>query len=342
MTNQEAALKISVVMPAYCAAHYLVKSLPPLIALRDQGLIEDVIVVDDASPDDSTVKTARDFGATVIKADSNGGPGAARNLAAQTASSDLLWFVDADVVVHPESVHCIAGAFEDKQVHALFGCYDDNPPARGFASQYKNLMHRYYHARAERLASTFWSGCGVVRREKFLGLGGFDTKQFQKPSVEDIELGYRIRSAGGLIVLDRNFLCTHLKAWSLKEVVMTDVLKRAAPWSKLLATRPKMDKDLNISNEERFRAGLAGLWALSIMVLCTGLFWAVTPFITAFLTLAIMASSLELFSYFVRRRGILFGFTAIAFHQIYYIYSTITFCFVTLQHKFMPQQSINA
>lgn len=334
------SLRISVIVPAYEAAHYLLKSLPPLIELREAGLVDDVVVVDDCSPNSFTRDTAEELGATVICASENGGPGAARNLAASTSTSDLLWFVDADVVVHPNAVKRISGAFSDDNIHALFGSYDDNPPAPGFASQYKNLLHRYYHSRSDGQASTFWSGCGVVRREQFLSLGGFDTEQFKKPSVEDIELGYRIRAAGGLILLDPAFLCTHLKEWSLKEVVMTDVLKRAAPWSKLLATSPKIENNLNISVDERIRAGIAGLWALSMLVAMTGLFWPVSFYAFGLLTTTVVISNWELLMYFSVRRGFLFGLAALAFHQVYYIYSAATFSLVTLRHRFLAKPTV--
>ena len=44
--NHGNAKDICVIVPAYEAAHYLEVSLPPLIALRDAGHVEDVIVVD--------------------------------------------------------------------------------------------------------------------------------------------------------------------------------------------------------------------------------------------------------------------------------------------------------
>jgi hypothetical protein len=70
----------------------------------------------------------------------------------------------------------------------VFGSYDDSPPAPAFTAQYKNLIHRYYHQRPRREASTFWAGCGAVRRSVFLGLEGFDVERYRVPSIEDIEL----------------------------------------------------------------------------------------------------------------------------------------------------------
>jgi len=340
--NHGTAESICVIVPAYEAAHYLEKSLPPLIKLRDAGAVADVIVVDDCSPNPETAETAKRLGASVIHASKNGGPGAARNLAATKTDCGLLWFVDADVVVHPESVARIPIAFADSAVHAMFGSYDENPPAPGFASQYKNLMHRYYHMNSSREATTFWSGCGVVRRDAFLRLNGFDIEQFTKPSIEDIELGYRIRAAGGRIVLDPELLCTHLKEWSLREVVLTDVLKRAVPWSRLIATREMPENNLNVSTPERVRAGIAGLWALSILFAMTGLLWPHGAMTFMAMTIIMIGANWRLLSFFTRRKGLPFGLAALAFHQVYYIYSAVTFSLVNLRHRPYSRGEVSA
>ena len=340
--NRGESGKICVIVPAYEAAHYLEKSLPPLIALRNAGEVADVIVVDDCSPNPDTAETAQRLGATLIRADQNGGPGAARNLAATKTDCGLLWFVDADVVVHPESVDRIPLTFADPAVHAMFGSYDENPPAPGFASQYKNLMHRYYHMNSSRQATTFWSGCGVVRRDAFLRLNGFDIEQFTKPSIEDIELGYRIRAAGGEIVLDPELLCTHLKEWSLREVVMTDVLKRAVPWSRLIATREMPENNLNVSTPERIRAGIAGLWALTIMVALSGLIGIHGGMIFMAMTIIMVGANWRLLMFFAGRKGLPFALAALAFHQVYYIYSAVTFSLVSLRHRPYSRGEVSA
>src|SRR5262245_102806 len=209
--------RISVIMPAHNAAHYMEKSFPPLMKMLLDGALTEVIVVDDCSTESSTTELARRHGARTIRTWRNSGPGAARNLAAKEALGDILWFVDADVIAHKDGPERIRHALTDPTVIAVFGSYDDEPPAPGFAAQYKNLTHHFYHQRANREASTFWAGCGAVRRSVFLDLNGFDVERYQRPSIEDIELAYRIRAAGGRIVLDPRFYGTHLKAWTISE-----------------------------------------------------------------------------------------------------------------------------
>lgn len=324
-------ISISVITPAFNAAHYLVHSLPPLMRLLESGFVCEVIVVDDCSTESTTRPAIEESGAIYLSTPRNGGPGFARNIAARTAKGELLWFVDADVVANAPAALRIQENFQCPEVWAMFGSYDVNPPARNFASQYKNLVHRHYHQQGRSDASTFWSGCGVVRKNKFLELGGFDIEKFREPSIEDIELGYRIRDAGGSIVLDPQFSCTHLKDWTLKEVVLTDVLKRALPWSRLLATRTDRGTDLNVSPAERIRAGVSGLWMVSLMVAAAGIFWPLSPAVFLFLTVCVGILNWQLGTYFASIHGPAFALRAVLFHQVYYVYSALTFVYARLR-----------
>ena len=322
---------ISVVMPAYNAAHYMPLVLPPLLNMLHDGEIAELLVVDDQSTDD-TVKVAEEMGATVLVNPVNGGPGAARNLAAQHAKGDILWFVDSDVIAWPGGAAHILPAFADPEVVAVFGSYDETPSGQSWISKYKNLTHRYYHQRGNEESSTFWAGCGAVRKDAFLAIDGFDVETYQRPSIEDIDLGYRLRANGGRILLLPDLLGKHLKVWTIRNVVHTDIFMRAIPWSRLMISREGLTDDLNVSQGERIRAILAGMFVLSLLVLIVlpG-FWP-APLV---LFVAMLAANSYLLQFMAQNGGALFALFGFAYHQFYYLYSSAAFAWCMVEVKLL-------
>jgi len=70
-----------------------------------------------------------------------------------------------------------------------------------FLSQYKNLLHHFVHQGSSSDATTFWAGCAAVDRKVFVDIGGFDAARYDQPSIEDIEMGYRMLSQGHRVLL---------------------------------------------------------------------------------------------------------------------------------------------
>ena len=162
------------------------------------------------------------------------GPAAVSNLAARSAHGEILLFVDADVELHLDAIERIRARFcADPTLAALFGSYDDRPAAPGVVSRFRNLLHHHTHSSHPGPASTFWAGCGAVRRQSFLALSGFDAA-YDRPCIEDIEVGLRLSDAGRRIELDPSIQGTHHKRWTLRSMVATDIRQRAIPWSRLL------------------------------------------------------------------------------------------------------------
>src|SRR5262249_46313270 len=153
----------------------------------------------------------------------------------QRAKADIVFFIDSDVRAYPDTLARVFSAFsQDPDLSALIGSYDDSPDSPDFLSQYKNLMHCYTHQTARQKASTFWTGCGAIRRNVFLELSGFDEQRYRRPAIEDIELGYRLQAGDYKIMLDRNLIVRHLKKWTFWGLVKTDVMDRGIPWTELI------------------------------------------------------------------------------------------------------------
>jgi GT2 family glycosyltransferase len=311
---------ITVVMPVFNASESVGACLDALRASSHRP--DEIIAVDDASTD-SSVQLCEERGARIVRMDARKGPAAARNVGLECARTELVLFVDSDVCVAPDTVERAADAFRRRpEIAAVFGSYDSAPAKRNFFSQYKNLYHHYVHQQGDSASSTFWAGCGAVRRAAFVEVGGFDATRYSRPSIEDIELGYRLRAAGHSIVLDKGMQVKHLKEWTLKSWLRTDIFSRAVPWSFLILDRRAISNDLNIRRGERLRALLAGLLLVTIaLAVLVPWLW----YVAAALAAVNLIANLALIRFFAKQRGPIFAACSILAHFTYYIYSTAAF-----------------
>lgn len=260
--------RVSVVIPVYNSAATLRQCLQSLKAGSEQPW--ECIVVDDGSTDGSA-EAAREMGSTVLSTGGRAGPARARNLGAKHAQGEVIFFLDADVCVHEDTVALVRAAFtEDPGLDALIGSYDSSPGAKDFLSQYKNLMHHFVHQQGKREACTFWSGCGAIRREVFLKHAGFD-ETYKRPAIEDIELGYRLRAAGHKVILDKNVQVKHLKRWTFWGLLKTDILDRGIPWTELILRDRHMPNDLNLEIRQRVSVALA--FSLVGVAIAAAFYW---------------------------------------------------------------------
>lgn len=313
---------MSVVMPVYNAEALLPRVLPPLLAELAAGHVLEILAVDDSSSD-ASASICANAGLRVIPSGGRLGPGACRNVGVEAAQGELILFVDSDVIAQPGVPAKAREVFEQEpDVVAVFGSYDDSPDARSWVSTYRNLLHHDVHQRGDSEAFTFWAGLGAVRKAAYVQVGGFDAARFARPSIEDIELGYRLRDAGGRIRLRKDMQGTHLKRWTFRSMVLTDVFKRALPWSRLLNERRDDAQHLNVTRAERAKALVgSAFWAC----LLAGAVWPPLLALAAVLLLIGWASNRRLFRLVRQRGGIGNLLAAVVLHQFYYLYSCTAF-----------------
>ncbi|HMB96502.1 MAG TPA: glycosyltransferase, partial [Tepidisphaeraceae bacterium] len=216
---------------------------------------------------DDTPRAAESMGIHVVHLPRRSGAAAARNAAAEFARGEILLFIDADVCVHPDTLSVAAASFDDPSVDAVFGSYDLEPAEPNLLSQYKNLAHRFYHQVSDERASTFWSGCGAIRREVFNQFK-FDAQRFTRPSIEDIDLGARLTRAGKKIIINKNLQAKHLKHWTLLKIFRSDLIDRAIPWTRLILREEHLPGELNLSRGQRTAALLTALSAMIFLAAC--------------------------------------------------------------------------
>ena len=137
-----------------------------------------------------------------------------------------------------------------------------------------------------RRSTTFWSGCGAIRRSVFLQFDGFDEGKYKRPAIEDIELGYRLHAAGCKILLDRELVVKHLKRWTFWSLVKTDIRDRGIPWTELILRDRHLPSDLNVQLSQR--VSIALVFCLILVSLAVAIQWRgyfIAPFFASALIL---------------------------------------------------------
>jgi hypothetical protein len=281
---------------------------------------------------------ARALGADVIRLPERAGPALARNRGVQEVDTEVVLFIDSDCVAQEDVVQRVQRAFAaDPELMTLIGSYDATPHEPNFFSMYMNLRHHVTHQLANRERAGFWAGCGAVRRAAFVELGGFDVARYPMPMIEDIELGLRMAQLGRC-KLDPEMQVKHLKRWSMRGVVETDIKNRAIPWARLILQTGELPNDLNLRWQQRLAAALSPIVLLGLLALPLSLVFGLWP--VAVGCAAVMAVSLALHAEMLGRlrriRGLAFALTFWAFHQVHLLYSAATLAILTALHVARP------
>jgi geranylgeranyl pyrophosphate synthase/GT2 family glycosyltransferase len=347
LQNSKTAPEVSVVLSVHNGGQQLRDCLASLARNREH--FAELLVVDDGSTDDA-IDDALELGARVLRVASRRGPANGRNVGAMAASGDILLFLDADVCVHDDAIPRIRQRFaQDEDLGALFGSYDTDPAAPQLVSQFRNLLHCFVHQTSNQRASTFWSGCGAIRREIFLESKGFDVS-YSVACIEDIELGSRLVREGIRIALDPLIQVRHLKRWTLWAMIDTDIRRRGICWTRLILLSHRMPNDLNLRHSSRVSVALTGLFCVLGVVLgggalaggMDGLLWRQTT-ILPLLLVSITALNLPFYRFLAARRGHRFAAAAVPLHLIYFFCCGTAFglglaihCFSQLAKKNSP------
>ncbi len=257
----------------------------------------------------------------------HGGPAIARNAGAAVAVSDVIFFVDADVLLAHDAIEIVRSHFRQADLAAVFGSYDDAPSVATAVSRFRNLLHHFQHQSHAGPARTFWTGCGAIRRSAFEALGGFSVR-YDRPAMEDIELGARLSRSGGAIRLDPALLCKHLKRWTLRSMIVTDIRDRAIPWARLIYREGKSIAVLNADRRGRLSLVLTAIMGASLVL---GLIWPSHLLVTLAAWLALLLNERAFLALLRRVGGVRLLSAGALLLPLHLLSGAIGFGYVTLE-----------
>lgn len=226
---------VSVVMVVYMTGEALEQSLACVLA---DPLVDELVIVDNGSKaaqlDRLRALDAQDERVTLLTGHGNVGFAKAANLGARTAAGDLIVFLNPDAFLQPGCIAALAHEIEHQPVPSIVGGRVLNPDRteqrggrRGEITPVSALLsmtglakavpawgrfevHWEQDALPEHVAPapTISGACFCMRREDFDAVHGFDEKYFLH--VEDVDLCWRVREAGGRVLFHPKAEVVHI------------------------------------------------------------------------------------------------------------------------------------
>jgi hypothetical protein len=318
---------LSIIVSARDAARTLPGALTAILVSGIPRNKFELIVVDDASRDASAAIAARYADKVVRLSGRSLGAAYARNRGVELSRGEIIAFVDADVVVRPETLpRMLATLAEQPYVDAVSALHDAVSGAPNFVSQYWNLLLRLGEQRHSRQSAHFPSGCGAVRRSVFVAAGMYDEWRFLTASLEGVELGQRLQGAGHRLVLSAALEVTHLKQWTLRSVC-AEVWQRSAIVARTLGyrrTSALAPSEVVFTLSRSLMPVVAGVGTLTLVAA----FLPHPPQLLrgALAICALLLMNLPVYRYYLGARGIFFAIAAIPVHLAVQTVSAVALC----------------
>ena len=242
--------RVSVVMVVYQTGEALTESVRHVLA---EPLVDEFVIIDNGSPA-SEAEMLRSLGRAeprVVLQQGHGNVGFARgaNMGAETARGEYIVFLNPDANLQSGCVEALVAAFDGRPVPTVVGARvlnTDGSEQRGgrrgevtpvttllsfshLTGRFRRLAGFEIHREREPVPGapipmpTISGACFALRREDFELLGGFDEGYFLH--VEDIDLCWRARQAGGEVLFQPSAEVIHLGHTSLEHPLKVEFHK---------------------------------------------------------------------------------------------------------------------
>jgi len=173
--------KVSVIVPVYNAAKTLRRCLKSVLDLDYPDF--EVIVANDASTD-SSASLVSSLRCKLVVLDKNSGPGIARNRGVESASGEILAFVDADCEAPRDWLKKIAENFKNHNIGAISGGYSESA-SRGTVALFQFYDTGFRQRNVPQYINSCITANFASRKKAFEEIGGFPAKRIN----EDMEFG---------------------------------------------------------------------------------------------------------------------------------------------------------
>jgi glycosyltransferase involved in cell wall biosynthesis len=220
------AHSISIVIPNRNGAATIGKCLAAALASRHDDF--EVIVVDDASEDDSVEIIGR-FPCRLVRLARHGGAAKARNTGAAHSRGDVLFFTDADCVMQPDNLAIASRALARAGAQGVVGgTYTPLPHDRRFFSAFQSAFIHHCETSNPQRPDYLATHALAIQATTFRDSDGF--REDFLPILEDVEYSHRLRRIGYSLVMDPALQVQHIFGYSLARSLRNAMFK-ASHWT---------------------------------------------------------------------------------------------------------------
>jgi mycofactocin system glycosyltransferase len=187
--------QVSIIVPVYNRADEIGACIESLLNLDYPPSKREIIVVDDGSRD-HTAAVVRQYDVRLLVMPHNSGQSAARNRGVQSATGEIVAFIDSDCTAHPQWLRNLLPYFNDSRI-ALVGGRVDGLNRQTWLDRYETTHSALNMGSKIRLGagphSDFYvPTCNMlVRRQAFESVGGLDERLRVG---EDVDLCWRLKA----------------------------------------------------------------------------------------------------------------------------------------------------
>ncbi len=202
---------ISIIIPSWNSAEKLTKNLQSSLDAIKGYPGSEVIVVDDASSDNSVEVVEKQFPEVrLIKRPKNGGFSSTVNHGVREAKGEFVVQINSDARPEKDFLKYALPHFKNPQVFSI-NC---NSGGSWNTAEFKNgyIWHKQAPGDPNQVHQTLWSsgGSGIFRRDLWQKMGGLD-ELFNPFYEEDMDLGYRATKRGYINIWEPKCKVEHYK-----------------------------------------------------------------------------------------------------------------------------------
>ncbi len=304
---------ISIIIPNYNGEKTIGRCLEAIFACSDGN--REVVVVDDCSQDGS-VDIIKKYPCRLLALKNRTGASGARNTGAFASKGNVLFFIDADCLLLPDTFPVIRKILSRQGSGVVTGgTYSLVPHDTGFFSLFQSVFIHFFETKNADNPDYLATHALLINAETFRKTGGFN--QAFLPILEDVEFSHRLRSAGYRLEIDRALQVKHVFYFSFLKS-LRNAARKTCFWIVYSLRKRDLFVDSGTASRELKIAGACWMGAviLSLLSVLSGSTQFLLP-LPALFGVAFFANR-HLFAVFREAGGLLFALAAAVYYLLVY------------------------